>query len=165
MAQLERLEDGVRLRLARDEVGVVVSLVEGVRNRLEGPLAAADGDGFARFRTPVVSNEVAVDDELREMLHDELRAKRTNRLTDLSVLLQRGGEDGFDSVLDRETSMRVVEALNDLRLALAASVGYDDELRDSLDDDDHRTGAVALMDALAWLQGGLIDFVESDPTL
>lgn len=101
------------------------------------------------------------------MLRDELLGIRVVRLDDLAELLRAEEPsrdvDGFDRVLDRGTAMQVVEALNDLRLALAATIGFDGTLRDELPDGDHRADAVRLMDALAWLQGGLIEYVETDP--
>jgi hypothetical protein len=57
-------------------------------------------------------------------------------------------------------AMRVVEALNDLRLALAATIGLDAVDRADLEEDPARADTLRLLDALAWLQGGLIEFVE-----
>jgi hypothetical protein len=96
------------------------------------------------------------------MLRDDLVGSRVSRLQDLSATLRAGGDAGVDRVLDRDESMRMVEALNDLRLALAATIGYETIVREDLAPDDRRADAVRLMDALAWLQGGLIEFVDAD---
>lgn len=167
MAGLERVADGVRLRLEATEVEVVTSLAEGLARRAGGH-DGAQSDPILDRLAPVASRgDTTADAELRPMLRDELLGLRVTRLQGLVELLgarEPGRETpGFDRVLDRPTAMRIVEALNDLRLALAATVGFDGSARGELRDDDHRADAVRLMDALAWLQGGLIEYVESGP--
>lgn len=170
MAGLERADDGIRLRLEAAEVEVLTSLAEGLARR-----AASGGLGegdtvLDRLAPPASRGDAAADAELRPMLRGDLLAMRSARLDAFVASLRgdAGGRDGsgagFDRVLDPEEAMRVVEALNDLRLALAATIGYDEALRDGLHDDDHRADAVRLMDALAWLQGGLIEYVATDPS-
>ena len=171
MAGIERVPDGIRLRLDATEVEVVASLAEGLARRAE-QADAGQADVVLDRLAPIASRgDATADAELRPMLRDELLGMRVVRLDDLAELLHAGGPGhdgvdavGFDRVIDRRTAMRIVEALNDLRLALAATIGFDGSLRDELRDDDHRTDAVRLMDALAWLQGGLIEYVETDPS-
>ena len=165
MAGLERTVDGLRLRLAGAEVDVLVSLAEGLAARARSG-SAVDDRVLDRLAPPVSRNDGEADRELRPLLREDLLALRASRLDDLAVLL-RGTTRGaaasdLDRVLTRDEAMRVVEALNDLRLALAVTIDYDGELREDLAEGDHRADAVRLMDALAWLQGGLIEFVEGD---
>jgi hypothetical protein len=167
MAALERTDAGMRLRLAGEEVEVVASLAEGLAIRLTHASDASTvsrDDVVDRLAPTVSRGDPDVDAELRGMLRDELLTTRATRLRDLAALLRSGGDgsDGLDLVVDRDGAMRIVEALNDLRLALAATVGYDDLVREELVEGDQRADAVRLMDALAWLQGGLIDFIEAD---
>jgi len=167
MAGLERTAGGLRLRLAAEEVRVLASLAEGLAQRTRSD--ATPGDTVLERLTPQVSRgDEEVDRELRSLLREDLLGLRASRLEDLVALLggptARGAEQvrDLDRELDRDEAMRVVEALNDLRLALAATVGYDADMRDELAEGDHREDAVRLMDALAWLQGGLIEYVEAD---
>lgn len=166
MAGLRPDGDMLRLLLEADEVSVLVSLLEGLAGRVAAVSAGGEPDAVIARLTPTVSRgDAEVDAELRAMLRDELLETRTQRLgrlaSDLQVWAREAG-GGVDRLLDRDGAMRIVETLNDLRLALATTIGYDDELRASLEPDDARADALVLMDALAWMQGALIDFVEGD---
>jgi hypothetical protein len=99
------------------------------------------------------------------MLRDDLLSTRAQRLQAFTEELraqQAGTVGDVGRRLDRDAAMRIIEALNDVRLALATTIGLDDTLRDELQADDPRLDAIGLMDALAWLQGGLIEFVDGD---
>lgn len=161
MAGLERVADGMRLRLDASEVAVVASLADGLVARLADPSSLAD-DILERLAPPVSRGDAAVDEDLRGMLRDDLLGARAGRLDDLATFLRSGDADGFDRVLDRDAAMRTLEALNDLRVALAATVGYEVVAERDVDPEDPRVDALRLLDALAWLQGGLIDYVDED---
>lgn len=166
MAGLIPDADRLRLHLGPDEVAVLVSLLEGLADRVDSASDVTGGttDPVIARLTPTVSRgDGDVDAELRSMLRDDLLEMRSQRLNGLVIDLRAWTSDpggAVDHALDRPEAMRIVEVLNDVRLALATTVGCDDRLRESLGRSDARTDAVALMDALAWLQGGLIDFVE-----
>lgn len=166
MAVLRRHGDMLRLLLEADEVSVLVALLEELSRRVAAASAGAEPDAVIVRLTPTVSRgDAEVDAELRAMLRDELLETRTQRLGVLTSDLQawaREAGGAVDRLLDRDGAMRIVETLNDLRLALATTIGYDEELRGSLEPDDARSDALALMDALAWMQGTLIEFVEGD---
>lgn len=165
MARFERVAHGIGLHLARAEADVLGSLAAGLAER-----AAADTDPSAddpvmrRFAPEVSRGDADVDAEVRGMLRPDLLTLRAERLRDLAGLVRPETDDAEDVVLmlDRAEAMRVVEALNDLRLALAVTVGLDAVERDEVGEDDERSDALRLIDALAWVQGGLIDFVERD---
>lgn len=160
--------DGERLRLllAEDEVSVLVSLLDGLAGRVAAVSAGGEPDAVISRLIPTVSRgDAEVDAELRAMLRDELLETRTQRLGALASDLRAwavGSGGAVDRLLERDEAMRIVEALNDVRLALATTIGYDEELRESLDPDDARSDALVLMDALAWMQGTLIEFVEGE---
>lgn len=168
MAGLERVAGGMRLMLEATEVAVLVTLAEDLARRA-GQTPPGDSDPVLDRLAPTTSKgDAAADAELRPLLREELLDLRVRRLADLVALLddEEHGRDGhgLDKVLDHAVALRSVEALNDLRLALAASIGYEEPNRSArVDDDAQRADTVRLMDALAWLQGGLIDFVASDP--
>lgn len=168
MAGLDRTDGGLRLRLDAAEVDVVASLAEGLARRL-GDGASRPGSDVVldRLAPPASRGDATADAEVRPMLRDELLGPRADRLQDLAALLRGdasvgGGDEGFDRLLDRPTAMRVVEALNDLRLALAATIGFESMARDAIERTGEHADAIGLMDALAWLQGGLIDYVDAD---
>jgi hypothetical protein len=164
MARLEPADDRVRLQLESEEIDVLVSLAEGLAMRLSSD--RSDDDEVLRRLAPEVSRgDAEVDAELRAMLRDDLLSSRAARLRDLALTLRPDAtaqDVALDSLLDRDEGMRIVEALNDLRIALAATIGYETLERDELAPDDGRADAVRLMDALAWLQGGLIEFVDGE---
>jgi len=166
MARLRPAAEGMRLQLEDEEVTVLASLADGLSERVARAAHGDDTDPVAWRLAPTVSRgDPEVDGELRAMLRGDLLSMRAERLTAFADDLRawRSGERGaLDHVLDRDGSMRMVEALNDLRLALATTIGFDEDLRQSLDVDDPRHDAVRLMDALAWLQGGLIEFVDGE---
>ncbi len=166
MAGLRPDGDQLRLQLAQDEVSVLVSLLDGLAGRVAAVSAGGEPDAVIARLIPTVSRgDAELDVELRAMLRDELLETRTQRLGALASDLRAwAAESGgaVDRALERDGAMRIVEALNDVRLALATTIGYDEELRESLDPDDARSDALVLMDALAWMQGTLIEFVEGE---
>jgi len=165
MARLERVEHGMRLVLEAAEVDVLSTLADGLATRLEGSSGGSTDDGVLRLLAPDVSRgDREVDAELRAMLHPELLSDRAARLRDLTQRLADWRSDTGDvgTVLDRAAAMRVVETLNDLRLALAATIGLDAFDRDDRAEDPATADTLRLLDALAWLQGGLIEFVDRD---
>lgn len=163
MAGLERDGDGLRLRLAPTEVDVVASLAEGLAARLaDDDAQRIGGDSIVDHLAPRGSRgDPAIDAELRAMLRPDLVSLRIQRLGDLAGGLRAAGADtGYDRTLDRDEAMRMVEALNDVRIALAAIVGFEELERRDVGEDERRAETVQLLDALAWLQGGLIEFVD-----
>lgn len=164
MAGLERTDDGVTLRLAEEEVDVLASLAEGLAVRLADPTPDGDDAGdelLARLAPTASRGDTELDAELRGLLREDLMTSRVARLQDLATGLRGGVESGaYVRTLDRDEAMRVVEALNDLRIALAATIGFEEIARGDLPDEDPRQDAMRLMDALAWLQGGLIEYVD-----
>ena len=164
MAGLERGPEGATLRLGADEVDVVASLAEGLAARLADPAPDDQDDPLLDRLAPTASRgDAALDAELRALLRGDLVSSRVARLRDLAAGLRGGLEGGvYVRTLDRGEAMRIVEALNDLRLALAESIGYEALARDQPAPDDARHDVLRLMDALAWLQGGLIEYVDGD---
>jgi hypothetical protein len=155
-------QDRLHVLLEPGEVDVLAALAGGLAQRLRG---AAAGDDLLERLAPRVSHaDDAVDRELRAMLSVDLHSDRAARLDDLVELLRRGDVDAEGGqvriVLDRARAERVIQSLNDLRIGLAATVGLDRIPREDLPPDDPRHETMRLVDALAWLQGGLIEFVD-----
>ncbi len=166
MARLHRDGDAMLLTLDADEVEVLASLAAGLATRVEDAARGGSVDAVIERLTPrVTRGDDELDAELRAMLRDDLLSTRAQRLQAFAEELraqQAGTVGDVGRRLDRDAAMRIIEALNDVRLALATTIGLDDTLRDELQADDPRLDAIGLMDALAWLQGGLIEFVDGD---
>ncbi len=166
MAQLRRDGDVIRLLLDADEVEVLASLASGLATRVSD--AAFDGsrdEVIDRLAPTVSRGDADLDAELRSMLREDLLSSRTERLRAFATELRaarKGPSGDVEHRLDRDAAMLAVQALNDVRLALATTIGFADTLRAELEADDPRLEAIGLMDALAWLQGGLIDFIDGD---
>ena len=166
MARLHPEDGAMRLLLGADEVEVLVSLSDGLSGRIADAMQRGSSDPIIDRLTPTVSRgDSDLDAELRGMLRGELLSDRVARLqafTDELRDAQASADAGIDRRLDRNAAMRVVEALNDLRLALATTIGLADDLRMDPGVDDEHQAALRLVDALAWLQGALIDFIDRD---
>lgn len=160
MARFERRDDGLGLHLDAAEVQVLASLARGLRERVGTARSRPDvvDDALAPLLPPASRGDETVDAELRGMLRDELLAGREDRLGAFIGLLEadEAASDGLDVTFDPDVAMRTVEALNDLRLALAAAAP---QLRAAADGEADADTA-RLLDALAWLQGGLIEFID-----
>jgi hypothetical protein len=165
MARLEPAPDGLRLHLDADEVSVLVSLTGGLADRLRDVDTDLTADPVVDRLAPEVSRgDADVDRELRAMLRPELLATRSDRLDDLVTALGRwSAADGtVKELLSRPDAMKLIEALNDVRLALAVTIGYEQPSDAAAGPTDREPDAMHLLDALAWLQGGLIEFVEGE---
>jgi len=166
MARLRRDGDVLLLILGADEVEVLASLAEGLAARVGDASHGGPGDAIIERLTPTASRgDDALDAELRAMLRGDLLSGREARLSAFADELRsaRASATGDAEVtFDRETAMRAVEALNDVRLALATTVGLDLAPIRDVGPDDPRQEALLLIDALAWLQGGLIEYVDVD---
>ena len=166
MARLNREDDALRLVLDGDEVEVLTSLAVGLAQRIDEALRSGDSDPVLDRLTPPVSRgDEALDAELRAMIRGDLLSIRSARLLAFAAELRPARADasgGLDLRLDRAAAMRALEALNDLRLALATTIGFEELARTDLDPEDERQDALQLLDALAWLQGGLIEYVDGE---
>jgi len=166
MARLRPDGDVLRLILDEQEVEVLASLAEGLASRVSAALLEGTEDPVIDRFAPMVSRgDRELDAELRGMLRGDLLSSREARLVAFADELrawQDGASAGVDHRMDRDSATRAVEVLNDLRIALATTIGFDEALRQELERDDPRQDAVHLMDALAWLQGGLIEFIDGD---
>jgi hypothetical protein len=159
MARFAPRDDGLGLHLDAAEVQVLASLARGLQERVSAARTRPDltDEALAPLLPPASRGDEAVDAELRGLLRDELLSGREDRLGAFIALLEADGaaSDGLDVTFDRDVAMRTVEALNDLRLALAATAP---QLRAA--DDGAEADTARLLDALAWLQGGLIEFID-----
>jgi NADPH:quinone reductase-like Zn-dependent oxidoreductase len=162
MAELRPVDGGLRFVLDADEVHLIVTFAGSLAHRVSSRSGDAHDPILARFAPTASRGDEDAARELRAMMLDGLMDTRQARLEALCDALDSwGGGAGVAHTLDRAEAERLVEVLNDLRLALGASVGIEALDRDELPVDDHRIDTLHLMDHLGWMQGRLIDFVES----
>jgi hypothetical protein len=187
VTHLERHEDGVAIVLGTDEVAVLVTLARSLAARISHAEHASADDAVLERLSPAVSHgDDDVDREIRALLRPDLlggREQRLHRLCDLLIAAtplpdashdsshhtcgdpSRAGShaagDDVSVTLTPEQVMFVVQAFNDIRIALGASIGIDDLERDAITAEDPRQPTLALIDALGWLQGGLIETLEA----
>jgi hypothetical protein len=162
MAQLRVVGDGLLLALDGDEVALLITLAASLQSRVGSGIWDADDPILARLAPKASRGDDEADDELRGMLVEGLMDTRRARLESLRADLTSWGAGGaIERTLDRAESERLVEVLNDLRLALGASIAVETIEREDLTEDDPRAATLGLMDHLGWMQGRLIDFVES----
>jgi hypothetical protein len=163
MAELRAVDDGLLLILDADEVALLDTLAASLLTRVSTGSWDPHDAILARFAPSASRGDAEVARELRGMLVDELMETRRARLAALRADLttwSSGSGPGIAHRLDREEAERLIEVINDLRLALGASVGVESIERADLDPEDPRAGTLGLMDHLGWMQGRLIEFVE-----
>lgn len=169
MTRLEPRLDGVDVYFEPEEIEVVTGLLEGLAGRLAAA-GSSDSPGedrvIERFTSVVSHGDEDVDAELRQLLRDDLLEGRGGRLRTVSSLLDSAqpaarGETERAVPLTWDTALMVVQALNDVRLALGAAVDIETLERDDVAEDDPRQSTLHLMDGLAWLQGALIELLDA----
>lgn len=162
MAELRRVPDGMLLVLGTEEVSMLSSLASSLVLRLSADGAAASDDPIVDRLAPATSRgDEAADRELRSMLVDDLLDQRRVRLRKLVADLEQwSDETGLRHVLDTTAAGQLVETLNDVRLAIGATIGIATLDREQLGPDDPRATTLHLMDHLGWMQGRLIDFID-----
>jgi len=165
VTRLEPHADGVDLLLEAEELEVLTSLLEGLAARIAAADADVNDPVIERFTSTVSHGDEDVDTELRQLLRGDLLERRDARLRAVSALLATAGpaaaEDADLSIhLTWELARDVIQALNDVRLALGASIDIEAFDRDELTHEDPRQPTLHLMDGLAWLQGALIELLD-----
>jgi hypothetical protein len=166
MTRLDPRQDGVDLYFEPEELEVVTALLEGLADRLAAADAASDDPVIERFTSAVSHGDEDVDVELRQLLREDLLGGRGARLRSVSSLFgsaepARRGATERAVPLTWDTVLLSIQALNDVRLALGASIDIEALDRDAIPEDDPRQQPLHLMDGLAWLQGALIELLDS----
>lgn len=143
--------EGARIatRLRAYEVAILRGLVGDVVT-LVGTEPAGNAAYDRLFPPPSKDERTA--EELRGLIHDDLREAKLGAARDLLGSLPDDGR----VALDVETAERWLTALNDVRLALGTSIGITEE---SYDTDDADT-ALDIYRWLTFLQDTLIESLE-----
>jgi hypothetical protein len=154
MARMFRPERGrVTARLEPHELVLLRGLVEDVMRLMtaDDPANAATARLF-----PDASPDPEVAADLRDLLHDDLRAAK---LANARALLDTLPEDGRVS-LDAEAADQWLSALNDVRLPLGTVNGITAETYDTEPDEDD--DAMHLYDWLTTMQDSLVVSVSAN---
>ena len=143
---------------------VEVELLRTARDQLLATLQAGDADDAVvrrLFPAPVLGDE-QVAEEVRDLLADELQARRITELEELLAILDRGeywrGRVRVDLVDDEP--LLVLGVLNDLRLAIGARIDVEAIDRDAVSEDDPAAYPLAVMDHLGWWQEQLLAIID-----
>ena len=149
--------DTLVVSLAEEELGLLRSLPEQLRDVLEG---AEDDPARVRlfpraYLDPTAESEEA---EWQELVHPELLRERLDALELITGTLGRATAQGdwWEIALTPDEVQAWLGVLNDTRLVLGTRLGVTEEER-ALDPADPEAGAYALYQWLTWLQGDLVD--------
>ena len=143
--------DRVTGRLDPYEVALLREMVE----RVVALVRDDDADDAATARLfPAASPDPDLANDLRDLIHDDLREAK---LANARALLASLPEDGRVS-LDEETADQWLAALNDARLALGTVLGITEESYDR--EPDEEDAAMHVYDWLTYLQDSLVAAVS-----
>jgi hypothetical protein len=187
MGSVRRKGEVVRIELEPEEVGLLRALVDQVLQLLDpgGPAAGADPleELVGMSSRPV---EPPADPALRRLLPDAYSADdeaagEFRRLTDTDLRTAKRAAlqrilDSLDAAeptrsrasrlsVDGATAAAWLPALTDVRLAVAARLGIDEDIdveRMSVEVGTGRYDEIAIYDWLSWLQETLVHAVTSD---
>ena len=143
---------------------VEVELLRTARDQLLATLEGSDPeDAVVRrlFPAPVLGDE-QVAEEVRDLLADELHARRVAQLEELLAILDRGEHwrGGVRVDLVEDEPLLVLGVLNDVRLAIGARIDVEAIDRDAVREDDPDAYPLAVMDHLGWWQEQLLAIVD-----
>jgi hypothetical protein len=152
--------DGVRATLQPFEV----ALLRSTRDQLRGLLLGGDADEpvLRRLFPTAVLGDADADAEVRTWLHADLFAARLAGLDALVEVLDRAEpvRGGVRVYLVEDEPLLVLGVLNDLRLAIGATIDVDALDRDAVREDDPVAYPLAVMDHLGWLQEQLLAVLD-----
>jgi hypothetical protein len=141
-----------------------VTLLRSLRDQLRAALERGDPDDpvVQRLFPATVVGDDEADAELRRLLRDDLLRGRLEGLDELVGLLDAGTptRSGLRIDLREEQPLLVLGVLNDLRLAIGASIGIEQLDRENLEPDEDLGYRLAVMDHLAWWQEQLLSIVD-----
>jgi hypothetical protein len=141
-----------------------VQLLRGLCHQLRAVLESGDDGTVSQrlFPSTVIGDDEA-DRELRGMVHEELRGLRLEGLDALDDLLDRGIPQRGDRLrleLRDDEPQLMLGVLNDLRLAIGATVGDDALEQRPTPLEGPLAERLAVMDHLAWWQEELLAVID-----
>lgn len=155
---------GIRAQFEPAEVELLHQLEQGVSQSLDR--GSATDPVIERLFPTAVSGDQDADAEVRELLRDDLLESRRAGLEALNRILERATphRGRLRVQLVDDEPLLVLGVLNDLRLAIGASIGIEQIEREAVTDDDPVAYRLAVMDHLGWWQEQLLDLLgRQDP--
>lgn len=161
MARVREGRDGIEVELAGTEIELLSRLLDGLAGRLR---AGGDDAVIDRLAPSGSRGDAEADAELRRMVRNDLLEGRAERLARLAVDIRgwapSGSRDAVRASLGEDEAMLLLGGLNDLRLALGASIAIGTFERSELEPSDPRSVTLELMDRLGGLQQGLVEHLD-----
>lgn len=144
----------------REEVELVRDLVGSLTHVLDDP--DPDDAAVARLFPRAVGDDDEADAELRRLIHDDLVGVKRAGLEALRALLDGGTWRGRELrvALEPDDALLVLGVCNDLRLAIAARVGFAKIEARELDPDDPDVYRLAVIDHLGLWQELLLELLD-----
>ena len=142
---IQRVRHGFAINITDDERQLVTRLLTELSQLLVG---GSDDARLARIFPPAyhLADDAEADAEYQRLMREELVASRLTGITTVNAALQSS------DVVDEETMIAFVQAINSLRLVLGTMLDVsEDEGSDEIDDDDPLAGEHHLYDYLSWL--------------
>ena len=139
------------LRLEDHERRILRSLVAELRNELDDPAGRAPGGVLARLYPPAFPDDEAASAEYADLVHEDLAETRRDRVAVMEATIDAES-------LDEAQAAAWLGVLNDARLVLGTSLGFEEDPPDDLPGgDDPDAMRYAVFAYLGWLVGGFTD--------
>ena len=143
--------DRFELRLEDQERRILGSLVAELRGTLDDPAARAPGGVLARLYPPAFPDDDAASAGFADLVHADLAETRRDRVAVMEATIDAES-------LDEAQATAWLGVLNDARLVLGTSLGFEEDAPDDLpSDDDPDAMRHAVFADLGWLVGGFTD--------
>jgi hypothetical protein len=142
---IARVRDGFAFNIGDDERQLVARLLTELSQLLVGE---SDDPRLVRIFPPAyhLADDAEADAEYQRLMREELVASRLTGITTVNGALQS------TDVVDEETMVAFVQAINGLRLVLGTMLDVSEDLDpDDIDDDDPQAGEHHLYNFLSWL--------------
>jgi hypothetical protein len=142
---IARVRDGFAFNIGDEERQLVARLLTELSQLLVGE---SDDPRLVRIFPPAyhLADDAEADAEYQRLMREELVASRLTGITTVNNALQS------PDVVDEETMVAFVQAINGLRLVLGTMLDVSEDLDpDDIDDDDPQAGEHHLYNFLSWL--------------
>ncbi len=146
------------VRLEAHERQILRSLVAELRGELDDPTGMAPGGVLSRLYPPAFPDDPAASAEYADLVHADLAETRRDRVAVVEATIDAAS-------LDEPQATAWLGVLNDARLVLGTSLGFEEDAPDDLPDGDGPEAMrYAVFAYLGWLVGAFTDaLVEGLP--
>ena len=154
MADIERVDAGIRVVLEDQEAGILRELAKEMRLLLEADIPR--GDDVLQRLFPEAYEDEEDERNYQELIGDELRAAKVAALRNVEGAL--GGKGEIDVELSVSDADEWLRFLNDVRLAIGTRLEVDEEkMEREFDPRDPEAPALSVLHWLGWFQGTMLE--------